>query len=108
MNAAQSGVAEVFAALGDATRVALLQQLAAGGPGSATSLTAMTSISRQAVNRHLQILEGAGLVESERAGREVLYSHRPGKATQAADWLQELNRAWEQQLQLVKAAAERM
>ncbi len=107
MNSANTGIAEVFAALGDSTRVALLAKLATDGPGSATSLTAITDISRQAVDRHLRILEAARLVDSERTGREVLYSHRPATAASAADWLQQLNRAWEEQLQLVKNAAER-
>jgi DNA-binding transcriptional ArsR family regulator len=99
-------LAAVFSALGDATRVALLDHLVRTGPGTATNLATITDISRQAVDRHLRVLQSAGLLESERTGREVLYRHKPGTAESAADWLSELDRAWEEQLNMVKAAAE--
>lgn len=100
------GIAAVFAALGDPTRTALLTRLAAEGRGTATSLTAVTNVTRQAVDRHLRVLANAGLVESRREGREVVYSLRTRTLEQSAAWLEELGRAWERRLQTVKAAAE--
>ena len=99
-------VSAVFAALGDPTRAALISQLVADGRGTATSLTAVTEISRQAVDRHLRVLADAGLVESQRSGREVVYSLRPQTLARSADWLHDLGRAWERRLVAVKTAAE--
>lgn len=100
-------VTQVFAALGDPTRAALLERLAHDGRGTATSLTGHTDVSRQAVDRHLLVLAGAGLVESRREGREVVYRVRPDTALRTAEWLEELGRAWERSLEAIKLAAER-
>lgn len=99
-------LATVFAALGDPTRTTLISQLVADGRGTATGLTAVTDISRQAVDRHLRVLADAGLVESRREGREVVYSLKPRALTRPADWLNDLGRAWERRLLAVKTAAE--
>lgn len=96
----------VFAALGDPTRVALLTTLVERGSGSATSLAEGRSVSRQAVDRHLRVLEGAGLVESRRRGREVVYELEPEALTRSSEWLDELGRNWERKLLMLKAAAE--
>lgn len=101
-----AAAAAVFAALGDATRVTLLEHLAREGDGTATSLTGITDISRQAVNRHLRVLEGAGLVGSHKSGREVIYSLKRESVRHSSDWLQRLGQEWEGQLELVREAAE--
>src|SRR5690606_11801373 len=67
-------MAGIFAALGDPTRTTLISRLVAEGRGTATSLTAVTDVSRQAVDRHLRVLSDAGLVVSHREGREVVYA----------------------------------
>lgn len=101
-----TAVTDVFAALGDPTRTAIVSRLAADGRGTATSLTGIADISRQAVDRHLRVLAGAGLVESRREGREVVYSLKAETVERSAAWLDELGRAWEQRLLTLKAEAE--
>ncbi|MEQ1508641.1 MAG: metalloregulator ArsR/SmtB family transcription factor, partial [Myxococcota bacterium] len=66
--------APLFAALGDDTRLRLLADLGAGGPQSITRLTAGTTVSRQAVTKHLHVLADAGLVRGVRRGREQLWA----------------------------------
>ena len=65
--------AAMFAALGDETRLGLLQRLSAEGPMSITRLTQKAGVTRQAVTRHLDVLETAGLVRSRRQGRERVW-----------------------------------
>ena len=64
--------ATVFAALGDETRLTVLAKLLSGEPQSIARLTEGTQLTRQAVTKHLHVLEGAGVVRSTRAGREAL------------------------------------
>lgn len=64
----------VFAALGDQTRLRIVARLCRTGPGSIARLTEGTSVTRQAVTKHLRVLEEAGLVRSHRVGREVIWS----------------------------------
>ncbi len=77
----------VFAALSDPTRRVLVEWLASEESGTATGFSARLPISRQAVARHLQELERAGLVRSERAGRETRFSLNAESLTDAARWL---------------------
>lgn len=99
-------LAGVFSALGDPTRTRLISRLVAEGRGTATSLTAVTDVSRQAVDRHLRVLSDAGLVESHREGREVVYALRPQTLARTVDWLAHLGREWEARLLDIKAMAE--
>jgi len=62
--------AAVFAALGDETRLRLVSRLCETGPSSITHLTQGTAITRQAITKHLRVMQGAGLVRSARRGRE--------------------------------------
>ncbi len=66
--------AALFAALGDPTRLAVVRQLAAGVALSATALAQDAAVTRQAIVKHLQVLEAAGLVTHQRQGREVLFT----------------------------------
>ena len=77
----------VFAALADPTRRRLLTRLRQEGPRSATDLARDLPMSRQAVVHHLQALEGAGLVDARRAGREVRWSATTRGLAEAAAWL---------------------
>src|SRR5215813_10646383 len=72
---ARSGtsLADVFAALGDPTRLKLVAVLCAGGAFSIAQLTANTDISRQGVTKHLQVLAEAGVVRDIKLGRERLW-----------------------------------
>lgn len=96
----------VFAALGDPTRNALLTRLAEQGGGTATGLSSHAHVSRQAVDRHLKILWSAGLVESRRQGREVVYTLEPRALERSQKWLAELGHLWDRRLQTIKCAAE--
>lgn len=77
----------VFAALADPNRRYLLERLSARGPLSATDLAEDLPISRQAVVKHLSALAGAGLLTSDRRGREVLFSVEPAPLQAAGAWL---------------------
>lgn len=92
------GSGEVFDALADPTRRALLREIASRGPVSATQLSTGFPVSRQAVVKHLSALSSAGVLRSERNGREVLYEVAPGGLAQASAWLDEVGRRWDSRL----------
>ena len=89
---------DVFAALSDPTRRRLVDWLAEEGSGTATGFAARLTISRQAVSRHLNELEQAGLVRSERVGRETRYSLEPEPLSEAAGWLIQRSQMWDRTL----------
>jgi DNA-binding transcriptional ArsR family regulator len=97
---------ELFAALSDPTRRQVLDLLAARGEGSASGLAADMPVSRPAVIKHLAVLDRAGLVESRRRGREVLYSVRPEPLESAARWMTGLAADWDRRLAALKRLAE--
>jgi DNA-binding transcriptional ArsR family regulator len=97
---------ELFAALSDPTRRKVLDLLAARGEGSASGLAAAMPVSRPAVVKHLAVLDRAGLVESRRRGREVLYSVRPEPLESAARWMALLAADWDRRLAALKQLAE--
>jgi DNA-binding transcriptional ArsR family regulator len=86
-----------FAALADGTRRHLLEQLAAADLAVA-ELTAGLDISQAAVSQHLRVLREAGLVTARRQGRYRYYQLRPAGLTELRDWLEELERFWQQRL----------
>ena len=88
----------VFGALADPTRRSLLDQLAREGPASATQLAAVYPVTRQAVVKHLSTMVDAGLLCSERDGREVRYSVQPAQLDEAAAWLAAVGVRWDQRL----------
>jgi DNA-binding transcriptional ArsR family regulator len=98
---------ELFAALSDPTRRQVLDLLAARGEGSASALAAAMPVSRPAVIKHLTVLDRAGLVESRRRGREVLYSVRPEPLESAARWMATVAADWDQRLAALKRLAEK-
>ena len=73
MSDTSAGPATVFAALGDPTRLALVGRLSVGAPLSIARLAEGSALTRQAVTKHLSVLEAANLVASERRGREKLH-----------------------------------
>jgi len=99
-------VDEVLAALAEPTRRELLDLLAARGEATATSLAGQVSVSRQAVLKHLNVLETAGLVESRRSGREVRYQVRPRDLAETARWMARLASDWDRRLTRLKRRAE--
>jgi DNA-binding transcriptional ArsR family regulator len=99
-------VDEVFAALAEPVRRRMLDVITTRGEATATIVAAEMPITRQAVTKHLAVLEGAGLVASHRQGREVLYAVRPEPLTQAARWMEQLAAEWDARLQAIKRLAE--
>lgn len=89
----------VFAALGDPTRVQIIDWLDEEGSGTATEFAARLPISRQAVSRHLKELEEAGLIAGSKQGREMRYQLQPQQLRASAEWLEARARRWERTLQ---------
>jgi DNA-binding transcriptional ArsR family regulator len=89
---------EVFAALSDPTRRAVLQKLLADGPATATTLAPSFTVSRQAVVKHLGVLGDAGLVRADRHGREVHYAAQTAPLVDAASWLARAGAQWDNRL----------
>lgn len=97
----------MFFALGDATRLHLIEVLGAGGVFSITQLTAGTEISRQAVTKHLQVLADAGLVRDLRVGRERLWQFDATRLEEARRSLEIIGRQWQRSLVKRRSSAER-
>lgn len=91
----------VFAALADSTRRDVITRLAAE-PMTATELAEDMPVSRQAVAKHLAALADAGLVASEREGREVRFHLTPGPMTDAMAWLADAGAAWDERLRRLR------
>ena len=104
--AAYGSEARIFAALGDETRLAVLASLCDGEPRSISRLTDGTNLTRQAVTKHLRVLENAGVVRSIRAGRENLFAFEPGPLGEARDYLDRVSQQWDDALQRLKAFVE--
>jgi DNA-binding transcriptional ArsR family regulator len=96
-------LANVFFALGDATRLGLLAVLCAGGFYSIAQLTANTDLTRQAVTKHLRVLADAGLVKDLRIGRERLWQFDPTQVEEARRSLEVIGQQWETALGKLKA-----
>jgi DNA-binding transcriptional ArsR family regulator len=101
-----SAADEVFVALAEPTRRQLLDVFAARGEATATVLAAKLPVSRQAVVKHLAVLDRAGLVRGVRRGREVRYAVRPERLDATARWLAGLAAEWDARLATIKRLAE--
>src|SRR5258708_11929439 len=98
--------ASVFAALGDETRLGLLAKLIKGEPQSIVQLTSGTRLTRQAVTKHLRVLEGAGVVRSARVGRESRFVLDPKPIDDLRTYLDHVSRQWDNALARLKALVE--
>jgi DNA-binding transcriptional ArsR family regulator len=101
------GVDDVLVALADPTRRQLLDLLAARGEATATTLATELPVSRQAVVKHLAVLDRAGLVGGSRRGREMRYAVRPQRLSATAHWMATLAARWDARLAALKDLAER-
>lgn len=99
--------APIFAALGDETRLSLVAKLSRGHPTSITDLTEGTRLSRQAVTKHLRVLQGARIVRSVRAGREKLFELDPVPIKQVGEYADAVSKQWDRALARLKAFVER-
>ena len=86
--------ASLFAALGDRTRLSLLTKLSDGQTRSIAGLSAGTDLTRQAVTKHLRVLEEAGLVISSKVGRESQFAFRPEPIDEIRAYLDGVSRQW--------------
>lgn len=94
--------AVVFAALGDETRLSLVATLSSGEPASIAQLTAGSRITRQAVTKHLRVLENAGIVRNLHVGRESLFAFDPRPLSELHDYLDRMSRRWDDALARLK------
>ena len=97
---------DVLAAMADPTRRQLLARLAASGSATATELAGSLPVTRQAIAKHLAVLSRAGLVTSERRGRDVRFAILTGGLTSTASWLEALAAEWDTRLAAIKQIAE--
>ncbi len=97
---------ELWSAVGDPTRRRMLDLLLAGGPGTATSLSDQLPVTRQAVAKHLVVLDRAGLVHGESVGRERRYGIDEAQFARAVAQLSEVGEAWDRRLARIKRIAE--
>lgn len=104
--AALKAPASLFAALGDETRLSVLGRLSTGEPQSIARLTTGTDLSRQAVTKHLRVLENAGVVRGVRAGRETRFELVPASIEQARAYLDDVARQWDDALARLKSFVE--
>ena len=98
--------AVVFAALGDHTRLALLSRLSNGQAHSISQLTEGSSLTRQAITKHLHVLEQARIVRSLRSGRESLFEFNPEPVEAARRYLELMSSQWDHALARLKAFVE--
>jgi DNA-binding transcriptional ArsR family regulator len=98
--------APVFAALGDETRLSLVAKLCMGRPRSITQLTEGSQLTRQAITKHLRVLEGAGVVRSVRSGRQSLFEFDPEPMEEIKKYLDLVSEQWDQALSRLKSFVE--
>jgi DNA-binding transcriptional ArsR family regulator len=97
-----AGSAPIFAALGDDTRLRLVSRLSAGEPLSITALASGAAVTRQAITKHLLVLEEAGLIHGVRQGRERLWELQPKRLVAARRALDVIERQWDSALGRLK------
>jgi DNA-binding transcriptional ArsR family regulator len=98
--------AAVFAALGDTTRLLLVAKLCEGQPRSISQLTEGSRLTRQAITKHLRVLESAGIVHSVHAGRESLFEFELEPIANVREYLGFVSEQWDQALSRLKAFVE--
>ena len=98
--------APVFAALGDETRLSLVAKLCDGSPQSISQLTEGSTLTRQAITKHLRVLESAGIVRSVRVGRESLFEFEPKPMDEIKAYLDRVSAQWDDALERLKSFVE--
>jgi DNA-binding transcriptional ArsR family regulator len=98
--------APVFAALGDETRLRLVARLCAGAPLSISDLARGSNLTRQAITKHLRVLENAGIVQARRAGRESLFEFVPKPMEGLKQYLDFVSAQWDDALSRLKSFLE--
>jgi DNA-binding transcriptional ArsR family regulator len=98
MSAKRRVHASIFAALGDETRLALVAKLAAGQPYSISQLAKGSKLTRQAIRKHLGVLEAVGVVQSVRTGRENRFAFSPRPTEEIREYLNFVSQQWDHTL----------
>ena len=106
MTARRQAHASAFAALGDATRLTLVAKLGRGQPRSISQLTHGSRLTRQAITKHLRVLERAKIVHSVRAGRESRFELNPAPLEELKQYLDLVSKQWDQALARLKSFVE--
>jgi predicted transcriptional regulator len=97
---------DLWSAVGDPTRRRMLDLLLADGDGTATTLSEQLPVTRQAVAKHLGVLDRVGLVHGTPAGRERRYAVDEAQLARAVAQLSAVGAAWDARLQRIKRIAE--
>ncbi len=109
MNAQKSrlkNTVPVFAALGDPIRLAMVSQLCNDGPLPTVRLKQATNVSRQAVTKHLRMLEDTGIVKSERVGRDRLWRIETRRLREVRRYLDQISAQWDASLERLRKFVE--
>jgi DNA-binding transcriptional ArsR family regulator len=106
MAAGARGRAAIFAALGDETRLLLIAKLCSGQPHSISELTVGSKLTRQAITKHLRVLQRAGIVHGVRAGREKRFEFDPEPMQEIKQYLDIVSEQWDQALARLKSFVE--
>lgn len=97
----------LFAALGDPTRLALLDRLSDDGPASITALAERFDLTRQGISKHLQVLASAGVIDGRREGRAHVWAINPDRLAEARRRLDLISQDWASALSRLKVHVER-
>lgn len=97
---------DVFAAVGDRTRRGILERLRREGPLSITEIAEQLPVTRQAVTKHLDILENAGLIDRRLRGRERLHTLRADPLRLVSEWLDPYEAEWDARLDRLRSHVE--
>lgn len=98
--------APIFAALGDETRLSLVAKLCSGQPYSISQLTRGSKLTRQAITKHLRVLQRAGIVHSAHRGRETRFEFDAEPIAGIKEYLDFVSRQWDQALSRLRAFVE--
>ena len=101
-----NAAAGVFFALGDPTRLSVVRRLSRDGARSATALADGADVTRQAIAKHLRVLEEAGVVSHEKRGREVLYALERQRLDEAQQFLDHVSAGWDRALDRLRRLVE--
>jgi DNA-binding transcriptional ArsR family regulator len=106
MPAKRQARAPIFAALGDETRLSLVAKLCGGQAYSISQLSQGSKLTRQAITKHLRVLESLGIVHSIRTGRENLFEFDPQPINGIKEYLDFVSEQWDQALSRLKSFVE--
>lgn len=101
-----ANAAPLFAALGDPTRLSLVLRLGDGQPRSISELSDGIDLTRQGISKHLRVLEQAGILSSERVGRESRFLIRPDAIEETRSYLDQVSAQWDRTLSRLKTFVE--